>query len=58
MIIPVKATITDCNLNNEAELEIQKQLNLVQKMRDNVISSSYLNTIELVITHTPPDSHD
>jgi len=58
MIIPVKATITDCNLNNEAELEIQKQLDLVQKMRDNVISSSDLNTIELVITHTPPDSHD
>jgi len=58
MIIPVKATITDCNLNNEAELEIQKQLDLVQKMRDNVISSSDLNTIELVITHIPPDSHD
>lgn len=58
MIIPVKATITDCNLNNEAELEIQKQLDLVQKMHDNIISSSDLNTIELVITHTPPDSHD
>jgi hypothetical protein len=58
MIIPVKATITDCNLNNEAELEIQKQLDLVQKMRDNVISSSDLNAIELVITHIPPDSHD
>jgi hypothetical protein len=58
MTIPVEATITNSNLNNDAELEIQKQLELIQKMHNDVISSSNLNSIDSVITYTPPNSSD
>jgi hypothetical protein len=58
MTIPVEATITNSNLNNDAELEIQKQLELIQKMQDDVISSSNLNSIDSVITYAPPNSPD
>jgi hypothetical protein len=57
MIIPVNATITDASLTDEAKLEIKKQLDLMQKIYDDAIRPD-LNTINFVITHTPPDSHD
>ena len=40
------------------ELKIQKELESLLKMQNDIISPSNSSNTEIVITHTPPDSHD
>jgi hypothetical protein len=58
MNYPLETTVANSSSHSEEALEIQKRLELILKMQNDIIPSSNSGNTEIVITHTPPNSHD
>jgi hypothetical protein len=55
---PLATTVANSSSHSEDALEMQKRLELILKMQNDIITPSNSGNTEIVITHIPPDSHD